>query len=80
MTQETAMGTGGSKISLRSSRNEITEPDDASVVLDTEESAIARHEEITRRAYEIYLARGQYPGRELDDWLQAEREIDSGLV
>ena len=33
-----------------------------------------RTEEIRRRAYEIYLERGEQPGRELDDWLQAELE------
>ena len=32
-------------------------------------------EEIRRRAYEIYLGRGQQPGTELDDWLQAEQEL-----
>ena len=35
----------------------------------------AREEEIRRRAYEIYIERGTQPGRELDDWLQAEREL-----
>jgi hypothetical protein len=34
-----------------------------------------REDEIRGRAYEIYLARGSQPGRELEDWLQAEREI-----
>ena len=34
------------------------------------------HEEIRQRAYEIYLERGGLPGDELDDWLQAERELD----
>jgi hypothetical protein len=34
----------------------------------------AREEEIRRHAYEIYLACGEQPGRELDDWLQAELE------
>jgi hypothetical protein len=34
----------------------------------------AREEEIRRRAHEIYLERGEQLGRELDDWLQAERE------
>ena len=38
-----------------------------------------RHEEIRRRAYEIYLRRGNEPGHELDDWLQAEREIEASL-
>jgi uncharacterized protein YbjT (DUF2867 family) len=31
--------------------------------------------EIRGRAYELYLARGAQPGRELEDWLQAEREL-----
>ena len=34
------------------------------------------HEEIRRRAYEIYLERGGQPGGEIDDWLQAERELE----
>ena len=34
-----------------------------------------REEEIRRRAYEIYLARGGEPGHDLEDWLQAEREL-----
>ena len=29
---------------------------------------------IRRRAYELYLERGDAPGDELNDWLQAERE------
>jgi hypothetical protein len=32
-------------------------------------------EEIRRRAYEIYLERGDLPGDEIDDWLRAEREL-----
>ena len=32
-------------------------------------------EEIRRRAYEIYLARGRQTGSELGDWLDAEAEI-----
>jgi Protein of unknown function (DUF2934) len=33
------------------------------------------HEQIEARAHEIYLDRGAEPGHEMDDWLQAEREI-----
>ena len=40
----------------------------------------ARSEEIKRRGYEIYLERGEQPGRELDDWLQAERELARRLL
>jgi len=29
---------------------------------------------IRRRAYDLYLARGDRPGTALEDWLQAERE------
>jgi len=32
-------------------------------------------EEIERRAYELYLARGEVHGYDQDDWLQAEREL-----
>jgi hypothetical protein len=32
-------------------------------------------QEIRNRAYEIYLQRGAQPGYELEDWLQAEREL-----
>jgi Protein of unknown function (DUF2934) len=36
-----------------------------------------REQEIRIRAYEIYLQRGGQPGYELEDWLQAERELTS---
>ena len=35
-------------------------------------------EEIRLRAYEIYLERGEQPGCDLDDWFQAERELQRG--
>ena len=38
------------------------------------------HDEIRRRAYEIYQERGGLPGRELDDWLQAESEFESAAL
>jgi hypothetical protein len=37
--------------------------------------ATALHEQIEARAHEIFLRRGSEPGHELDDWLQAEREV-----
>ena len=30
---------------------------------------------IAQRAYELYEERGREPGRDQDDWLQAEREL-----
>jgi len=34
-----------------------------------------RHEDVARRAYELYEQRGREEGRDWDDWLQAEREM-----
>jgi hypothetical protein len=39
-----------------------------------DDSRLAR---IAQRAYTIYERRGGQGGQELEDWLQAEREIDS---
>ena len=33
------------------------------------------NEAIARRAYELFLSRGEEHGHDLDDWLQAEREL-----
>jgi hypothetical protein len=35
---------------------------------------------IKARAYEIWQAEGQVPGRDLDYWLRAEAEITSALT
>jgi hypothetical protein len=34
-------------------------------------------EEVARRAYELFQARGGEPGRELQDWVQAEEEVNN---
>jgi len=34
-------------------------------------------EKIRQRAYELYEARGREEGRDFDDWLQAEAEIEA---
>lgn len=36
-----------------------------------------RHDRIARAAYRRAQARGFEPGHDLEDWLEAEREIDS---
>ena len=45
---------------------------------DTSAKHTPSREEIRLRAYEIFLERGGLPGNELDDWLQAERELELG--
>jgi hypothetical protein len=37
--------------------------------------AAPAEEEIRLRAYHRYLERGSIPGNDVDDWLQAEREL-----
>jgi hypothetical protein len=36
------------------------------------------HEQIEQRAYQLAEQRNFAPGQEMDDWLQAEREIEAG--
>jgi hypothetical protein len=35
--------------------------------------------EIARRAYQLYLARGREDGHDVEDWLQAERELNGSI-
>ena len=65
-------------MTLKGKRN-VTLEHDASPIQPQAENTSASHapshEEIRRRAYEIYLERNGLPGDELDDWLRAEREL-----
>jgi Protein of unknown function (DUF2934) len=36
---------------------------------------VPTHDEVAKRAYELYLARGQAPGHEAEDWLTAESQL-----
>ena len=38
-------------------------------------AAVPTHDEIARRAYQLFEERGGEPGREWDDWFRAEREL-----
>jgi hypothetical protein len=50
---------------------ETTEPNNTQVT-----RPYPTHEEVQRRAYEIYLSQGGTDGRDMDNWLQAERELN----
>jgi hypothetical protein len=47
---------------------------------DTSANHAPNHDEIRHRAYEVYLERGGLSGGELDDWLQADSELRSGVL
>ena len=68
-------------MSSKPNRKRISEIRATSTRVETGEVSVVnstRDEEIRRRAYEIYLERGEQPGCDLDDWLQAERELQRG--
>jgi len=70
-------------MSSKPTRIKSTEPLTAPTQAETGEVSVgnlASDEEIRLRAYEIYLERGQAIGLELDDWLQAERELQGGAL
>jgi len=70
-------------MSLKPKRNESAEPQATSTPVEMPGPSVGnstRDEEIRRRAYEIYLERGERPGHELDDWLQAELELEHGVL
>jgi Protein of unknown function (DUF2934) len=70
-------------MSSKPKRIESAEPHAASTQAETGEVSVGnapRDEAIRRRAYGIYLERGERPGRELDDWLQAERKLERGAL
>ena len=44
------------------------------------EVAVIEHKEISRediahRAYELYVQRGEEPGKDVEDWIRAEHEL-----
>jgi hypothetical protein len=43
--------------------------------MDNNTFEIPIHEQIERRAYQIYLEHGFHPGNALGDWLAAEKEL-----
>jgi hypothetical protein len=46
----------------------------------TRKPRLELQEQVRGRAYELYEQRGREEGHELDDWLQAESEIESEIV
>jgi hypothetical protein len=70
-------------MSSKLTRVESADPMTASSQAETREVSVgnvASDAEVRLRAYEIYLQRGETPGLDLDDWLQAERELQGGLL
>jgi hypothetical protein len=41
------------------------------------EPSRSRHDEIARRAFDIFISRGGNHGHDVDDWLKAEAEVNA---
>jgi hypothetical protein len=59
----------------RSMTNDASSEPESIVNRDLSETTPQSDERIARRAYQRYEERGREDGRDLDDWLEAEREI-----
>jgi hypothetical protein len=57
-----------------SARRPATTPEDLDETR-AHATRVPHHNEIAMRAFEIYLSRGEWPGNDLEDWLQAERQL-----
>jgi hypothetical protein len=60
----------------KSTQEKTTPP--APVMMGQTTTIAPTHEQISRRAYELYLARGGKDGAEQSDWLQAEQDLTRG--
>ena len=70
-------------MTLKGQANQNLELHESAVRLRAEHTSgngALNQEDIKRRAYEIYQERGGLPGRELEDWFQAEGELRSAAL
>ena len=59
-------------------RTALRKTKDTAITANPPEPTVAAEptiEQIRQRAYELYLFRGEQAGNELEDWLEAEREL-----
>jgi Protein of unknown function (DUF2934) len=53
----------------------MAKPEADNKVDNTIDNRVDSYQEISARAYELYVSRGREEGHDLEDWLQAEMEI-----
>jgi hypothetical protein len=63
------------KSAKRKTADALATAADHSAEVLTDATANVTEHDIARRAYDLYLARDHQHGHDLDDWLQAEREL-----
>jgi Protein of unknown function (DUF2934) len=63
------------KSTRRTTKNVVTMPRPASTTRVPSQSKHPTDTDIAKRAFELYCERGRQDGRDVEDWLQAEREL-----
>jgi hypothetical protein len=51
-------------------------PRDSDMAMDWRRMTAAAHDKIAHRAHQLYEARGREPGHDMEDWLNAEHDIE----
>jgi hypothetical protein len=67
------------KSSRRQARNVLAMPRADAAEVHSPATQVSE-ERIAQRAYELYCARGREDGHDLDDWLEAERDLRSDVT
>jgi hypothetical protein len=65
------------KASTTATESACVRREPAAAAVGAVEAAVLNEDEVRRRAYEIFVRRGRTPGREVEDWLEAEQELKS---
>ncbi len=75
MSRESTIGRGTGRSSVTSQAGRGSEKNGPS--LHAARRAEGYHDRVAERAYELYEQRGRQDGGDMEDWLDAERELDS---
>ena len=65
-----------SKAQRKTKNIELVSPEDQASVATENHRAISK-DDVARRAYQLFLARGRVDGHDVEDWLEAERQIEA---
>jgi len=68
-----------SKAQRKTKSIKLVVPEDQPTVAAEDHRAITK-DDVAQRAYELFLARGRAEGRDVEDWLEAERQLEAESV
>jgi len=63
-----------SKAQRKTKSIKLVIPEDQPSVVAEDRRAISK-DDVAQRAYELFLARGRVDGNDVEDWLEAERQL-----